>query len=125
MLPGRPYIIKTGNRQVPGTLDALKYKVNVNTMEHVAAKTLVLNEIGVCNLELDSPIAFTTYKDLLVAGGSFAGNVAQWKAGLWFPLGYLNGSVYTLTVYQERLIAGGFFQRTGGFRANSIARWVD
>jgi bifunctional enzyme CysN/CysC len=63
MLPGRPYVIKTGNRQVPGTLDSLKYKVNVNTMEHVAAKTLTLNEIGVCNLELDSPIAFTTYTD--------------------------------------------------------------
>ena len=63
MLPGRPYIIKTGNRQIPGTLDALKYKVNVNTMEHVAAKTLTLNEIGVCNLELDSPIAFTTYAE--------------------------------------------------------------
>ena len=63
MLPGRPYIIKTGNRQVPGTLDSLKHKVNVNTMEHVAAKTLTLNEIGVCNLELDSPIAFTSYAD--------------------------------------------------------------
>jgi bifunctional enzyme CysN/CysC len=63
MLPGRPYVIKTGNRQVPGTLDSLKYKVNVNTMEHVAAKTLTLNEIGVCNLELDSPIAFTSYTD--------------------------------------------------------------
>ena len=63
MLPGRPYVIKTGNRQVPGTLDSLKYKVNVNTMEHVAAKTLTLNEIGVCNLELDSTIAFTTYTE--------------------------------------------------------------
>jgi bifunctional enzyme CysN/CysC len=63
MLPGRPYVIKTGNRQIPGTLDALKHKVNVNTMEHVAAKTLTLNEIGVCNLELDSPIPFTTYAD--------------------------------------------------------------
>ncbi|HLA02922.1 MAG TPA: adenylyl-sulfate kinase, partial [Aestuariivirga sp.] len=63
MLPGRPYVIKTGNRQVPGTLDSLKYKVNVNTMEHVAAKTLTLNEIGVCNLELDSNIAFTTYTE--------------------------------------------------------------
>jgi bifunctional enzyme CysN/CysC len=63
MLPGRPYVIKTGNRQIPGTLDSLKYKVNVNTMEHVAAKTLTLNEIGVCNLELDSSIAFTTYAE--------------------------------------------------------------
>ncbi len=63
MLPGRPYIIKAGTRQVPGSLDALKHKVNVNTMEHVAAKTLELNEIGVCNLELDAPIAFTPYAE--------------------------------------------------------------
>jgi bifunctional enzyme CysN/CysC len=63
MLPGRPYIIKCGTRQTAGTLDALKYKVNVNTMEHVAAKTLQLNEIGVCNLELDQPIPFSPYEE--------------------------------------------------------------
>ncbi len=63
MLPGRPYIIKVGTRQLPGSLDALKHKVNVNTMEHVAAKSLALNEIGVCNLELDAPIAFTPYAE--------------------------------------------------------------
>ncbi|HLF21197.1 MAG TPA: sulfate adenylyltransferase subunit CysN [Aestuariivirga sp.] len=69
MLPGRPYIIKAGTRQVPGSLDALKHKVNVNTMEHVAAKTLELNEIGVCNLELDAPIAFTPYAENRHLGG--------------------------------------------------------
>ena len=63
MLPGRQYLIKTGTRLVPGTLEELKYKVNVNTMEHVAAKSLTLNEIGVCNLELDSSIAFAPYKE--------------------------------------------------------------
>ncbi|HRX35887.1 MAG TPA: sulfate adenylyltransferase subunit CysN [Aestuariivirga sp.] len=63
MLPGRPYLFKTGARSVPGTLDDLKYKVNINTMEHVAAKTLSLNEIGVCNLELDSNIAYMPYVD--------------------------------------------------------------
>ncbi len=63
MLPGRQYLIKTGSRLVPGTLDELKYKVNVNTMEHVAAKQLTLNEIGVCNLELDAAIAFAPYKE--------------------------------------------------------------
>jgi bifunctional enzyme CysN/CysC len=63
MLPGRPYIIKNGTKQITGTLDQLKYKVNVNTMEHVAAKTLALNEIGVCNLELDQHIAFAPYKE--------------------------------------------------------------
>ncbi len=63
MLPGRPYLFKTGTRTVPGTLEELKYKVNINTMEHVAARTLTLNEIGVCNLELDSNIAFAPYTE--------------------------------------------------------------
>jgi bifunctional enzyme CysN/CysC len=63
MLPGRPYLIKSGARTTTGTLDKLKYKVNVNTMEHVAAKTLALNEIGVCALELDGPLAFAPYAE--------------------------------------------------------------
>ncbi len=61
MLPGRPYLIKSGTKTVTGTLDKLKYKVNVNTMEHVAATKLALNEIGVCSLELDGPLAFAPY----------------------------------------------------------------
>lgn len=69
MLPGRPYVIKSGTREVPGTLDELKYKVNVNTMERQAAKTLTLNEIGVCNLELDGAIPFAPYTENRALGG--------------------------------------------------------
>ncbi len=63
MLPGRSYLIKAGTKTQPGTLDKLKYKTNVNTMEQVAATTLALNEIGVCNLELDGPLAFAPYTE--------------------------------------------------------------
>ncbi len=63
MLPGRSYIVKSGTSQIPGTLEELKYKVNVNTMEHVAAKSLTLNEIGIGNLELDRPMAFAPYTE--------------------------------------------------------------
>ena len=51
--PGRPYLIKQGTRTVTGTLSQPKYRVNVNTLEHLAATTLELNEIGVCKLSLD------------------------------------------------------------------------
>jgi bifunctional enzyme CysN/CysC len=68
MLPGRPYVIKAGTGLVSGSLDALKYKINVNTLEHVAAKTLALNEIGVCNLELDRGIAFAPYAESRALG---------------------------------------------------------
>ncbi len=61
MLPGRAYVIKSATKSLPGTLDKLKYKVNVNTLEHQAAETLSLNEIGVCNLELNGALAFEIY----------------------------------------------------------------
>jgi bifunctional enzyme CysN/CysC len=63
MLPGRPYLIKTGPLTIPGTFEAPKYKVNVNTLEHVAARTLGLNEIGVVNLDLDRAIPFAPYDE--------------------------------------------------------------
>jgi bifunctional enzyme CysN/CysC len=63
MLGGRPYLMKIGAKTVGVTMVAPKYKINVNTLEHLAAKTLHLNEIGVCNLNLDRPIAFDPYSE--------------------------------------------------------------
>ena len=69
MLPGRPYLLKIGTRTVGASITEPKYKVNVNTMEHLAAKRLELNEIGVCNLSLDAPIAFDPYVENRDLGG--------------------------------------------------------
>jgi bifunctional enzyme CysN/CysC len=63
MLPGRPLWLKIGAKQAIATITEPKYKVNVNTLEHLAAKKLELNEIGVCNLSLDQPIAFDPYAE--------------------------------------------------------------
>ena len=63
MLPGRPYLMKIGTRTVGATVAQPKYKVNVNTLEHTAAKTLELNEIGVCNINVDRPVPFDAYDD--------------------------------------------------------------
>jgi bifunctional enzyme CysN/CysC len=69
MLPGRPYLLKIGARTVSATLAQPKYKVNVNTLEHVAARTLELNEIGICNINLDRPIPFDPYNENRDMGG--------------------------------------------------------
>jgi bifunctional enzyme CysN/CysC len=69
MLPGRPYLLKLGARTVGASIAQPKYKVNVNTLEQLAAKRLELNEIGVCNLTLDAPIAFDPYKENRDLGG--------------------------------------------------------
>ncbi|CAB3739225.1 sulfate adenylyltransferase subunit CysN [Paraburkholderia rhynchosiae] len=63
MLRGRSYLMKIGARTVTATVLPLKYKVNVNTLEHVPGETLTLNEIGVAELELDRPIAFDPYEE--------------------------------------------------------------
>jgi bifunctional enzyme CysN/CysC len=69
MLPGRPYLLKIGTRTVGVTIAAPKYRVDVNTLEHVAAKTLQLNEIGVCNINLDRPVPFDPYNTNRDMGG--------------------------------------------------------
>ncbi len=61
LLPGRPYWLKLGSRTVSGQVTDIKYKVNVNTLEHLAAKTISLNEIAVCNVNLDQAVAFDPY----------------------------------------------------------------
>jgi bifunctional enzyme CysN/CysC len=69
MLPGRPYWMKIGTKLVSATITEPKYKVNVNTLEHLAAKKLGLNEIGVCNVSLDHAIAFDPYTANRDTGG--------------------------------------------------------
>jgi bifunctional enzyme CysN/CysC len=69
MLPGRSYLMKIGTRTAGVSLAHPKYKVNVNTLERSAAKTLELNEIGVCNLNVDRPIAFDPYDTNRDMGG--------------------------------------------------------
>jgi bifunctional enzyme CysN/CysC len=69
LYPGRPYLLKIGTKTVTATVTDIKYQVNVNTMEHVAAKTLELNAIGVCNLNLDRAIAFDPYTEDRDTGG--------------------------------------------------------
>jgi bifunctional enzyme CysN/CysC len=69
MLPGRPYLLKLGTRTVGVTVARPKHKINVNTLEHTAARTLELNEIGVCNINLDRQIPFDAYAENRDMGG--------------------------------------------------------
>jgi len=63
MLPGRPYLVKLGATTLGASLGQPKYIVDVNTLDHLAARTLHLNEIGVANLTLDRAVAFDPYAD--------------------------------------------------------------
>jgi len=61
LLPGRRYLLKLGATTVGATVDQPKYQINVNTLEHTAAKSLGLNQIGVANLHLERPVPFDPY----------------------------------------------------------------
>ena len=69
MLAGRAYLLKLATQTVSATVQAPKYQVNVNTLEHLAAKTLELNAIGVATLSTDRPIVFEPYADSRDLGG--------------------------------------------------------
>ena len=66
---GRSYWLKLGTQMVSATVQQPKYTVNVNTMEHLAAKTLELNAIGVAELATDKPVVFEPYAESRTLGG--------------------------------------------------------
>ena len=69
LLPGRSYYLKIGTQTLSAVVSRLKYKINVNTMEKIAAKTLKLNDISIVNVTTDRLIPFTPYNENRTLGG--------------------------------------------------------
>jgi bifunctional enzyme CysN/CysC len=69
MLVGRSYWLKIGAETVSAVIQTPKYQINVNTLEHLAAKTLELNAIGVAVVSVSKPIAFEAYEQNRALGG--------------------------------------------------------
>ena len=69
LLPERQYLLKIGTRLTTAQVTALRYRIDVGTLEHVAARTLALNEVGACNFALDEAIAFDPYREVRETGG--------------------------------------------------------
>jgi bifunctional enzyme CysN/CysC len=63
LLPGRSYFMKINSCTLAATVTELKHLLDVNTQSKLAAKTLALNEVGVCNLSVARPVAFDAYAD--------------------------------------------------------------
>ncbi|MWV26505.1 sulfate adenylyltransferase subunit CysN [Aurantiacibacter rhizosphaerae] len=66
---GRGYWLKLGTQTVSATVQQPKYRVDVNTMDELAAKTLSLNDIGVAEVYSDKPLVFEPYADNRTMGG--------------------------------------------------------
>ncbi len=69
LVAGRSYWLKLGTQTVSASVQEPKYTINVNTMEHMACKSLELNAIGVAELTTDRPIVFEPYADNRTLGG--------------------------------------------------------
>ncbi|GAB5351309.1 sulfate adenylyltransferase subunit CysN [Qipengyuania sp. 483] len=69
LVVGRAYWMKLGTQLVSVTVSEPKYEINVNTMQHLAAKTLGLNSIGVSEITTDRQIVFEPYAENRALGG--------------------------------------------------------
>jgi bifunctional enzyme CysN/CysC len=69
LLPGRQYLLKLGTQSVPATVQEPKYKLGIDTMEQLAARTLGLNEIGAAVVRTARPVAFEPYEASRALGG--------------------------------------------------------
>jgi len=82
LLPGRQYDLKLGTRTVSASVTDIRHKVNVNTLEALAARTLELNDIGVCHLSLGADIAFAPYEiDRQLGGFILIDRISQVTVG--------------------------------------------
>lgn len=61
LLPGRSYLMRSGCRWVPASVTTIKHKVDIHTLNQLAARNLAMNEIGVCNVATSMPIAIDPY----------------------------------------------------------------
>ncbi len=69
LLPERQYLLKIGTRLTTAQVTALRYRIDVSTLEHAAATTLALNEVGCCNFALGETVAFDPYREVRETGG--------------------------------------------------------
>jgi sulfate adenylyltransferase large subunit len=66
--PGRPYLIKHSTQQAGAQVAAVRYRVNINTLEHELAERLGFNEIGAVMIEAKRPLYFDPYDESRVTG---------------------------------------------------------
>jgi len=68
MIPGRHYAVKLAAATAKAWISDLRYKININTLEHIATKTLGLNDVAICNLSFDRRLAADAYRDRAETG---------------------------------------------------------
>lgn len=62
LVQGKNFILKIGTKKIPATIMSIKYKVDINSGEHIAAAKLYKNEIAVCDFALAEEIVYDTFE---------------------------------------------------------------
>jgi bifunctional enzyme CysN/CysC len=68
LLPGRPYLMKIGTRNVVMSVTEIKHRIDVNSFQKLAAKTLALNDVAVVNIATHEPIALDPFAEIPQTG---------------------------------------------------------
>jgi bifunctional enzyme CysN/CysC len=68
LLPGRSYFMRAGDRWTAASITTIKHKIDVHTLDHLAARELALNEIGICNIATSALIPFDPYAENRATG---------------------------------------------------------
>nr|WP_312054494.1 GTP-binding protein [Brevundimonas diminuta] len=104
LIPGRVYDLKIGVRTVLAQVTGIRHRVNVNTQEKLSARTLSLNDIGICHLSLGQDVAFEPYA---VDRAQRAALKGQKPAVAWFTGLSSSGKSTIANLVEERLTAEG------------------
>lgn len=60
---GKEYRIKLAGKTVPGRVERILHRVDINALEQKEADQLALNEIGLCRIVVNVPVSFDNYRD--------------------------------------------------------------
>jgi len=119
LLPGRPYLMKIGARYLPAQVTELKHKIDVDTLEHLAGKTLALNEIGECNLSVAAPVAIDAFTENPHTGAFIL--IDRFTNGTVGAGVVLHGLRRATNIhYQETFVDRGARERLSGHRAGVL-----
>lgn len=68
LLPGREYTLRLGRRDVTASVTTVKYRMDLDTPHHEAARTLRRGEVGACTISASAPIAVDPFAQMPQTG---------------------------------------------------------
>ena len=68
LVEGKGFFLKVGTKMMPATVMKIKYKIDINSGEHVPSDVVYKNEIAVCDIALSEKIVFDKFNQHRAVG---------------------------------------------------------